>query len=417
MAENQWKPRQQPRAGRWLPHQDALEGWLEGLSRDVAARGGELRHPVMREFRELIDRDPVVRLELSAMIAQVPTTKAYSKRHLHDVDQMLGLIDEVIGRAPEYSEDALVGVPLNALLDWCMGSPAGFAAFRHHAVNGMFGKILGAWGEFLSGPDSRSVLNDGPRGWMCPSAKKSTKFHDYLSDPSAEYYGFRSWNDFFTRRLRPGARPIAEASNPKVITSACESTPYAIKSHVQRVDQFWIKDQPYSLQDMLAHDPTTDQFVGGTVYQAFLDAHSYHRWHAPVPGTIQKAYVVPGTYYSEAESEGEDPEGSKKSQGYLAHVAARALIFIQADDPVIGLMAVIPIGMVEVSSCILAPEIQPGHHVRKGDELGYFQFGGSTHCLVFRPGAIAGFTLNALPKPDHPDAPLVLMGERIALAN
>ncbi len=46
---------------------------------------------------------------------------------------MLLLIDEVIGRAPEYNETGLVGVPLNAVLDWCMGTPAGFAAFRHDA--------------------------------------------------------------------------------------------------------------------------------------------------------------------------------------------------------------------------------------------------------------------------------------------
>ncbi len=48
--------------------------------------------------------------------------------------------------------------------------------------------------------------------------------------------------------------------------------------------------------------------------------------------------------------------------------------------------------MSEVSSCMIDPKIQPGHHVAKGEELGYFQFGGSTHCLIFRPGAIADFS-------------------------
>lgn len=418
MPEQAMKPKAGPRAGRWLPDQDALEGWLEGLVRDAGERGrDDLRHPVMREFRDLIDHDPVVRMELSEMIAQVPTSKPYAQRHLRDLDQMLVLIDEVIGRAPEFSESALVGVPLNAVLDWCMGTPAGFAAFRHGKVNRMLRQILAVWSEFLSGPESRSVLNDGPQGWLCPAARQSTRLDDCQFDPTAEFAGFQSWNDYFTRRLRPGARPIAAPDDPKVITSACESTPYAIRTNVQRTDEFWLKTQPYSLADMLDHDPSVDQFVGGTVYQAFLDAHSYHRWHAPVSGTIRDARVVAGTYFAEAEAEGEDPEGPKKSQGYLAHVAARALIFIEADDPVIGLMVVIPIGMVEVSSCIISPKIVAGHRVRKGDELGYFQFGGSTHCLVFRPGAIAGFTLNALPNPDHTDAPLVLMGQRIALAN
>ncbi|MEM7481609.1 MAG: phosphatidylserine decarboxylase [Acidobacteriota bacterium] len=63
----------------------------------------------------------------------------------------------------------------------------------------------------------------------------------------------------------------------------------------------------------------------------------------------------------------------------------RALIFIQADDPV-GLVCVIPIGMVEISTCYINEAIQPGARVEKGQELGYFQFGGSTHCILFRPG-------------------------------
>lgn len=407
-----------PRAGRWLPDQDSLEAWLEGLVQQIETRPERaFRHPVMDEFRALIDRDPVVRLELTQMIAQVPHAKKYQKRHVKDLDQLLYLIDEVIGRAPEYSESGLVGVPLNALLDWCMGTPAGFAAFRHEALNAMIRRLLGAWCEFLSSPASRYVLNDSPQGWKCASARQSTKIDQFQIDEADPHWGFRSWNDFFTRRFRPGQRPTAGPDDPKVIVSACESTPYAIKTDIKRLDAFWIKDQPYSLQDMLAQDESVDQFVGGTVYQAFLDAHSYHRWHSPVAGKIVRSSVVPGTYYSEAESEGEDPEGPKKSQGYLAHVATRALIFIEADDPTIGLICVMPIGMVEVSSCIIRPELTPGTRVNKGDELGYFQFGGSSHCLIFRPGAISGFTLGAMPEPKNPHAPLVLVGAKIAMAN
>ena len=70
------------------------------------------------------------------------------------------------------------------------------------------------------------------------------------------------------------------ADDDKVIVSACESTPYGISTDVQRQDRFWIKSQPYSLEDMLADDDSVDQFVGGTVYQAFLSATNYHR-----PGT------------------------------------------------------------------------------------------------------------------------------------
>jgi phosphatidylserine decarboxylase len=193
--------------------------------------------------------------------------------------------------------------------------------------------------------------------------------------------------------------------------------PYGIAGDVARQDRFWIKSQPYSLQDLLAHDESVDQFVGGTIYQAFLSATNYHRWHSPVAGTIVRAVIQEGTYYSEADSEGSDAVEPTNSQSYMAHTAARAIILIEADNPVIGLVAFVPVGMSEVSSCIIDPNITSGYHVAKGEELGYFQFGGSTHCLVFRPGVIADFALAAIPQPHDPHAPLMLINSKLAAAN
>jgi phosphatidylserine decarboxylase len=79
-------------------------------------------------------------------------------------------------------------------------------------------------------------------------------------------------------------------------------------------------------------------------------------------------------------------------------------------------MAFVAVGMSEVSSCVIDPDVQAGYHLAKGDELGYFQFGGSTHCLVFRPGVIADFGLGALPQPHDPGAPPVLVRSRLATA-
>lgn len=405
------------RGESWLLcDQDGLEAWLAGLVQRTEAKRGTPLHPVIAEFRDLIDHDPVVRMYMTEMVAQVPKGKKYRERHLKSVDQMLCLINEVLTEAPGFDETALVGVPLNAILDWCMGTPAGYAAFRDDKINAMLRKILDAWCEFLSSPESLYVLNDSPQGWKSPAARKALQIEEYQHDPADEYWGFQSWNDFFIRKFKPGRRLVADPGNHKVIAGACESTPYKISTGVKRYDQFWIKGQPYSLQDMLANDESVDQFVGGTVYQAFLSVFNYHRWHSPVAGTITKAFVKRGTYFSETEAVGLDPVAPTLSQGYIAHVATRALIFIECDDPAIGLMCVIPVGMSEVSSCVIRPEIQPGHRVEKGDELGYFQFGGSTHCLVFRPGVIANFALNALPDPENPEAPAVLVGSQIATA-
>jgi phosphatidylserine decarboxylase len=407
------------RAG-WLPQeQEDLESWLAGHRERVEARGEQVvLAPVMVEFQELIDSDPVVRMYMNQMIEQVPSNKNYSKRHLESVPQLMRLINEVLSMAPEFGpQGAMVATPLAAILDWTMGTPAGFAAYRDPRINAMVKKILNVWCEFLSSGDSLYVLNESASGWKSEEAQRTVGMEQYEHDPHDEHWGFSSWNDFFTRRFKDGARPVASPDDDKVIVSACESTPYGISTDVKRDDRFWIKSQPYSLADMLANDDAVDEFVGGTVYQAFLSANNYHRWHSPVAGKIVRAFVKEGTYYSEADSEGKDAVEPMNSQSYLAHVSARAIILIEADDPVIGLVAFVPVGMVEVSSCKIASNVKPGYHVEKGEELGHFQFGGSTHCLVFRPGAIAEFSLAAIPQPHDPHAPLVLVRSTLATAN
>jgi phosphatidylserine decarboxylase len=403
------------RQAGWLPaSQDALEGWLAGHRQRVEAKGQDIElHPAVVDFQRLIASDPVVGMYVSRMIAQVPETRSYNKRHLENPGQMLSLINEVLTMAPEFG-DQNVTLPLGAILDWTMGTSAGFAAFRHPKVNAALKKILTAWCAYLNSPESLYVLNDSPSGWTSEAARRAIGIEQYEHDPADPHWGFTSWNDFFTRRFRDGARPVAAPEDDDVIVAACESTPFSIRTDVKRRDEFWLKTQPYSLEDMLANDEGVDEFVGGTVYQAFLSATDYHRWHSPVAGTIVRAFLVEGTYYSEADSLGSDAVEPTHSQGYLAHVAARAIFLIRADNPAIGLVGFVPVGMSEVSSCLIHPSIEPGHHVVKGEELGHFQFGGSTHCLIFGPGVIGDFAITAIPQPHDPDAPLVLVRTRLA---
>jgi phosphatidylserine decarboxylase len=123
------------------------------------------------------------------------------------------------------------------------------------------------------------------------------------------------------------------------------------------------------------------------------------------------AYHVDGSYYSDADSEGIDPGGLNDSQGYTTAVAARAVNVIDCDDPEVGLVGCIFVGMADVSSCVI--DALPGQWVKKGDELGYFQYGGSTYCLVFRPNVVGCFVPHA---PFNDEAPPLKVNAQLATA-
>lgn len=404
------------RVGNWLPQDHRVhKEWLGGIVDHVDQNPKDL-HPVLKEFKELIEGNTRIYLLFSSMFDQIPKKHPYSKdpnghRQVRDYEHMLQLLNHLLTTAPSWSEKSeqvgMVGLPVYALLDWPMATPSGFAAFLDPQVNAMLKKILNAWGEFLSSPDSATVLGDDKSGWFGKTGvedlaetanvgRSSYSFEEmFICDPSAKHHGYKSWDEFFTRHFRDGIRPVEGEDDDRVIANACESKTYNIAYGVKARDKFWIKGQPYSVVDMLAQDELAEQFVGGTIYQAFLSALSYHRWHSPVSGKIVKTFVKDGTYYSEplwedfGPNQGADMSGETHSQGYLTATATRGIIFIQADNPAIGLMAFIGVGMSEVSTCDIT--VSEGQHVKKGDEIGMFHFGGSTHCLLFRKGVDVKF--------------------------
>ncbi len=388
------------RVGQWLPTDQAiLDDWMANVFKDCEARNAPLL-PVVQDFKDLIESDAEVFMLFNLMFDQVPEKAPYvndptGKPQIRDYNHMLQLINHVMTMAPEFNKTGLVGFPINAILDWPMGTEAGSAAFLNPKVNAQLKNILNHWAVFLSSPDSRYVLGNDPRsGWFGADAQEAMPGFesDFICDPTQPYHGFTSWDNFFTRRFREGKRPVAAPDDDAVIANSCESAPYRVAKQVQYSDKFWIKSQPYSLRHMMDGDPWSELFAGGTVYQAFLSALSYHRWHSPVSGKILKTTIIDGTYYAENLAMGYDPAGPNESQGYITEVATRALVFIEADNPDIGLMCVMYVGMAEVSTCDVT--VYEGQHVNKGDELGMFHFGGSTHCLIFRPGVELEFDLH-----------------------
>lgn len=401
----------------WLPSdQDALDAWLSSLLERVTKQPAPL-HPVVQDLQTLIEHTPRLYMLFNKMFEDLPDRPPYDTDptgapQIRDYRTMMQMMNAVT-TAPEFNESGSVGLPLSAVLDWAMGTGPGTAAFLDDQLNVKLRALLSEWARFLGSPDSCYVLNEDPRsGWFGADAMAAMPGFDeqYLCDPSRPHRGFRSWDDFFTRQFRPGMRPVAAPGDPAVIVNACEAAPYRLSSNVKALDRFWLKRQPYSLQHMLDSDPLTEQFVGGTVYQAFLNALGYHHWHSPVAGTVVKTRLIPGTYYAQAHAEGLDPSGLHNSQGYLTEVATRALIFLQAENPDIGLMCFMAVGMAEVSTCDI--RAYKGQHLAKGDPLGMFHYGGSTYCLLFRNGVQLDFDLHG--QEPSLNSKNILVNQRIA---
>ena len=356
------------------------------------------------------------------MAAAAPSTPGPKQTGKHDViawtssdedvpiinnyDEMFKCINEILqSYTPCFSDSGLVGFPINAILNWPMATMNGYAAFLSKEANEYWGQVIQKWQDgVLATSKSLSVLTDDDKySWFSKLAlckmtnldpdtttqetalKEFLRLYKYRSVDPKKHLGFTSWDDFFTREYNKGIRPVAEPNDQSVVTSACESYPFALQKKVLLSDVFWIKKHKYSLKHLFGKDmiDTAKKFVGGTVYQAFLSATSYHRWHSPVNGTIVDVKKIPGTYYSSTPCVAPDSAAPDKSQGYICHVATRAIIVIQADNPAIGTMCVVLVGMAEVSTCQVF--VGAGAVVKKGDQLGTFHFGGSTHCLIFGP--------------------------------
>ncbi len=411
------RPTFNSRNGGWLPHDKKhINSFLNKLRLARRAKPESILTPCVQEFKDFIEAEGTIYAACNMMIDQANTLYAdcdvEGLEHLKDYHEMCDLIDEAIQEPPPYNDTGLVAFPINAILDYTMSTPAGYAFYASERVNSHLGAIVRYWGAYLCRPESLIAFkpeSEGGGGWSSPEALSKIDMSQFEQpNPEVPGWGYKSWNDWFIRKFVEDERPIADLTDPRVIVNACESTPFALHHDVQLRSQFWLKGQPYSLSFMLGGEEIAKPFVGGDVYQAFLSAFNYHRWHSPITGTITHAEVLPGTYYATNPSVGLDTAGPDLSQGYIANIAARAVFKIKADDPNIGEMALVAIGMSEVSSNIITVSVN--QHVTKGDELGYFQFGGSTHCLIFKKGVIESWSPDATADP----ASVIKLGVAIA---
>lgn len=123
-------------------------------------------------------------------------------------------------------------------------------------------------------------------------------------------------------------------------------------------DKFWLKDQRYSLAEIFGADAMSPEdqknlrsyFEGGTVFQGFLNPWCYHRWRSPVSGIVEKCYKIGNSYYAGNPSLSTNlAESYIASQPLLTMTSVRQIYIINTRKANIGRVAVIEIGMAEVS--------------------------------------------------------------------
>ncbi|MBF0502911.1 MAG: phosphatidylserine decarboxylase [Candidatus Riflebacteria bacterium] len=258
-------------------------------------------------------------------------------------------------------------------------------------------KPLSAWmvnyakalGEFLDTPESLT-----PESIETFYKSPSYNMGDYIR-PHGDW---KTFNQFFARNCKPGMRPIAALCDQNIIVSPADST-FAGQWEIRSNSHVTVKNLHWKIQELMEDSPYRDCFTNGSFMHSFLGPNDYHRQHTPVGGRVVEARVIPGKVYVEVQAipikddsgGGHRLEGVRKfdtpdNAGYQ-FAQARGLVVL---DTSIGLVAVLPMGMGQVSSVILTAEV--GVTLRKGEEISYFQFGGSDIVVLFEARSNVCFT-------------------------
>ena len=246
-------------------------------------------------------------------------------------------------------------------------------------------KYHNAWGAFLLTAESWKpeykdvVLSDPMFGLQ----------NGWYEDPS----NWHSFNDFFIRKLSsPAARPIAGVGDASIVVSAADAQPQGVweideDGNIVQHEGVLIKSRQFNAVDDLLGPESTHrgQFNGGTLTHSFLDVNDYHRYHFPVSGTITELRKIQAI-----DAAGGITIWDAEAQRYRLEcdipgwqsIETRGLVVIDTEE--YGLVAVLPIGMSQISSINFVPELAVGQHVEKGDLLGWFLFGGSDIVYIFQ---------------------------------
>lgn len=194
-----------------------------------------------------------------------------------------------------------------------------------------------------------------------------------ISDPTQ----FKSFNDFFYRKLKPGSRPNEAPNEKRVVVSPADCRCTAFDT-VDKATELWIKGRNFTLPKLFNGNfnnlQESDLFKPDkcTLGIFRLAPQDYHRFHSPVEGKVKEIKFIEGEYYTV------NPMAIRSDLDVFGE-NIRVLIAIETKD--FGTVIMVAVGAMMVGSTILSVKVED--EIKRGDEVGYFKFGGSTIVLLF----------------------------------
>ncbi|GAQ10285.1 phosphatidylserine decarboxylase proenzyme 2 [Aspergillus lentulus] len=190
------------------------------------------------------------------------------------------------------------------------------------------------------------------------------------SDPEK----YETFEDFFVRKHAPGARPIHAPNDPTKAIVVADSR-VVVYPTVEATRRLWIKGSEFTIANLIKDKDRAKAWENGAVASFRLSPQDYHRYHSPVEGKVKWFKQIPGDYFQV------DPVALQSSVNILTE-NARCCVCIETED--FGLVLFVAIGATDVGTVEFNEEMMTaGHHVKKGDEIGLFQFGGSSILVAF----------------------------------
>ncbi|MDN3506059.1 MAG: phosphatidylserine decarboxylase [Simkaniaceae bacterium] len=193
---------------------------------------------------------------------------------------------------------------------------------------------------------------------------------DFLDPPES----FPTFNAFFTRKLKPSARPISNGNDVAILPADGR---YLAFQSIHHQEGIWAKGKKFSLEKLLGDAKLAHKYAHGSLAIIRLAPVDYHRFHFPFDCVPSEPTLINGPLYSV------NPIALKKNIEILTE-NKRALTHLKTEH--FGTVLYVEIGATNVGSIVQTYE--PEKHYAKGDEKGFFAFGGSCILLLFEPGRI-----------------------------